>query len=321
MVTRESIYYIHLRQAYLLSPLYASRMSSRTVLFNSVPDEYLHEGKIRRMFGNKLKNLWIATNTKEIEEKVQNRDKIAFQLEGAETKLVKLANEARLKANKKGRHDEENTEFGNTVEDDQDGESGSAAARWIKPKQRPTHRLKPLIGKKVDTINWSRSELQRLIPEIEALQATHRAGEGKFVSSVFVEFYNQSEAQAAYQMLAHHQALHMEPRYIGFSPGEIIWSNLRIKWWERIIRNIATIGFVVVLIIFWSIPVAVVGSISNIQALTNRVTFLRFILKVPTVILGVITGLLPSVLLAVLMALLPIVLRCKVRRPLVQNLH
>lgn len=36
MITRESIYYINLRQAYLLSPLYAARLSSRTVLFTSV---------------------------------------------------------------------------------------------------------------------------------------------------------------------------------------------------------------------------------------------------------------------------------------------
>lgn len=36
MITRESIYYINLRQAYLLSPLYAARLSSRTVLYTSV---------------------------------------------------------------------------------------------------------------------------------------------------------------------------------------------------------------------------------------------------------------------------------------------
>lgn len=39
MITRESIYYINLRQAYLLSPLYAARLSARTVLFCSV---YVH---------------------------------------------------------------------------------------------------------------------------------------------------------------------------------------------------------------------------------------------------------------------------------------
>jgi calcium permeable stress-gated cation channel len=56
LVTREMIYFINLRQAYLLSPLYASRISSRTVLFQAVPNDYANEAKIRRMFGPELKN-------------------------------------------------------------------------------------------------------------------------------------------------------------------------------------------------------------------------------------------------------------------------
>lgn len=311
MVTRESIYYINLRQAYLLSPMYASRISSRTVLFTSVPGDYLNEAKIRRMFGAQLKNLWIPTDTKEIEDKVKQRDKTAMKLEGAEIKLIKLANAARLKSMKKGgANNAEHGGFENT-RDNGHTESGSAAARWIKPKQRPTHRLGflGLFGKKVDSINWCRSELERTIPEVDALQHKHRAGEINFVASVFVEFFTQTEAQAAYQMVAHHQALHMSPRYIGFSPQEVVWSNLRIKWWERVMRNNFTIAAVILTIVFWSIPVAVVGAISNIQALTNKVHFLKFILDIPPVILGVVTGLLPSILLAVLMALLPIYLR------------
>ena len=309
MVTRESIFYVNLRQAYLLSPLYARRVSSRTVLFTSVPEDYLDEAKLRRMFGRQMKNLWVATDTKKIEDLVKERDKVAFKLEGAETKLIKLANAARLKSMKNGGHHDDESHLGSNMDGDGSGESGSVAARWIKAKQRPTHRTKPLVGKKVDTINWCRAELQRLIEEVEREQSTHRAGDGKFVGSVFVEFYTQSDAQAAFQMLAHHQALHMAPRFIGVNPGEVIWKNLRIKWWERIIRNAATITFVILLIIFWSIPVAVVGIISNINYITGKVPFLKFINSIPPAILGVVTGLLPSILLAVLMALLPIILR------------
>lgn len=195
LITRESIYYINLRQAYALSPAYANRMSSRTVLFTAVPKEYLNESKIRRLFGNdKVKNVWIATDTSKLEEKVQERDDAAMKLEGAEIELIKKANGARLKALKKT--GEEAPQQDTTVADD---ESGSVAARWIKAKDRPTHRLKFLIGKKVDTINWARAEIERLTPEIEELQAKHRAGDAKLVSSVFVEFYSQHEAQAAYQ--------------------------------------------------------------------------------------------------------------------------
>ena len=314
MVMRESIYFINLRQAYLLSPLYANRMSSRTVLFTSVPEEYLNEGKLRRMFGKQVKNLWIANDCEEIEELVKERDKVAMKLEGAETKLVKMAVNNRLKAIKKGTHQEEGVD--EIVNGAENAESGSVAARYVQPKERPTHRLKFLIGKKVDTINWCRSELERLIPKIDALQAKYRAGEGKFIGAVFVEFYTQTDAQAAYQSLAHHVPLHMSPRFIGINPEEVIWASLKISWSSRIIRNIATTAFVTALIVFWAIPVAFVGAISNIKQLSQGspgkaplLPWLNFINKIPAVILGVVEGLLPSVLLAVLMALLPIILR------------
>ncbi|EEP75837.1 conserved hypothetical protein [Uncinocarpus reesii 1704] len=314
MITRENIYFINLRQAYFFSPLYANRISSKTVLFTSVPDEYLDEARIRKMYGeDKVKNVWLVPVVDDLQSKVEERDGAAFKLEGAETKLIKLANAARLKATKGTPSDEEAQKAISTPETNAGEESGSVAAKWIKPSQRPTHRLKMLIGKKVDTINWARGEIGRLNPEIQALQSKLRAGDAELMSSIFVEFYTQNDAQAAYQMVAHNQPLHMAPRYIGLNPSDIIWSNLRIKWWELIIRNAATIGFVVALIIFWAIPVAAVGAISNINFLTDKVPFLSFINDCPKLILGLITAFLPAILLAVLMALLPIVLRLMAR--------
>ncbi|KAF3483079.1 DUF221 domain-containing protein [Arthroderma uncinatum] len=308
MVTRELLYFINLRQAYFLSPLYANRISSKTVLFTSVPQEYCDEAKIRAMYGNdKVKHVWLVTDVKELEKLVGERDKVAFNLEAAETKLIKMASVARGKALQKGGNVEEDPAA--APQNVADGESGSVAARWVQASKRPTHKLKPIIGKKVDTINWSREEIARLTPLIDEMQNRHLSGNATRISSVFVEFYTQNEAQAAYQMLAHNQPLHMAPRYIGLNPGDIIWSNLRIKWWELIIRNAVTISAVVALIVFWAIPVAVVGSISNINFLMEKVPFLRFIGRIPPVILGVVTALLPTILLAVLMALLPIILR------------
>jgi hypothetical protein len=205
LVTRESIFYINLRQAFLLSPVYANRLSAKTVLFTSVPKDYLHEGKLRKVFGSAVRNIWIARDTTKIDELVEERNKVAFKLEAAEVKLIKTANGERLKAAKKGGADpeEERIEAG-------DAESGSLAARWIPMKKRPTHKLGKfgLIGKKVDTINWARTELERLIPETEAAQLSYRSGETALLGSVFIEFAHQSDAQAAFQTLSHHQALH-----------------------------------------------------------------------------------------------------------------
>ncbi|KAF2143706.1 uncharacterized protein K452DRAFT_296695 [Aplosporella prunicola CBS 121167] len=309
MITRESIFYINLRQAFLMSPIYANRLSSRTVLFTAVPEYYQNEARLRDLLGEHVKRVWLPTDTSDLEDKVEERDKIAKKLEGAETKLVKLVNKARQAASKSGstNHEEELQDL------NREQESGSVAARWIPAKKRPTHRLKPLIGKKVDTIDWSRAELARLIPEIEKEQEKHRQADAKKISSVFVEFDTLSEAQAAFQSLTYHQALHMAPRYTGFTPSEIIWSNLRIRWWERVIRVVATTAFVVALVIFWSIPVAFVGAISNVDNLICIVPAFSFIDDIPSVVRGVVTGLLPVILLAVLMSLLPIILRMMAR--------
>ncbi|KAF7947609.1 hypothetical protein EAE96_008691 [Botrytis aclada] len=304
LVTRETIYYVNLRQAFLLNPIFANRISSRTVLFISVPAPYLEEGKLRKVFGSAVRNIWIAADSEKVEELVEKRDEIANKLESAEVKLIKTANGERLKAIKNGASQEEQP----VIEDN--GESGSLASRWLPQKKRPTHKLGKfgLYGKKVDTINWARSELEALIPETESAQNTYLAGETKKVGSVFIEFARQSDAQIAFQTLTHHQALQMSPRYIGVHPSEVIWKSLTISWWQRVVRRFAVVGFIAALIIFWAIPVAAVGLISNVSYL-EQFSWLSWLKDIPSWIMGVISGLLPSVALSILMSLVPVIMR------------
>ncbi|KAL9082523.1 MAG: hypothetical protein Q9159_006349 [Coniocarpon cinnabarinum] len=299
MITRESIYYINLKQAYLVSPLYSERVSSKTVLFVSVPDAYLEPHVLREMLGPAVVRIWIPRDTKELEEHVEERDKIALKLEAAETKLIKTANQNRIKAAKKS----------SSNSDDHAAETGDVASRYLKPKERPTHRLKPLIGKKVDTIEWCRSELRTRIPDVDSYQQKHARGETKALHSVFVQFSSLREAQSAYQSLTHHQALHMAPRFTGMVPEEIIWKNLDIPWWTRSIKQFLAIAAVTAVVIFWTIPVAAIGAISNITLLTERWHWLSFLNKLPTFLSGIVDGLLPVILLSVLMMLLPMFLR------------
>lgn len=305
-VCRESIFYINLRQAFLLSPIYANRISSRTVLFTSVPEAYLDEARLRKVFGPTVKNIWISGDTTELDKLVEQRDKTAYKLESAEVKLITLAHKNRVKSQKNGGHQDDEAAATGVG-----GESGSVAARWVPHNKRPTHKTGfwGLLGPKVDSINWCREELQRLIPRVDAEQESYREGNiPKKIPSVFIEFMTQADAQAAFQTLSHHQALHMSPRYIGINPGEIVWKSLRISWWQKVIRRYAVLAFITAMIVFWAIPVAVVGLISNVSYLETY-SFLAWLQKVPSVIMGVITGLLPSVLLAVLMSLVPIVMR------------
>lgn len=279
MVVRECIFYINLRQAFLLSPQYAKRIAARTVLFTSVPDDYLDETRIRRIFSDSVKHVWIAGDTKKLDEIVEERDKVAMKLEKAEIKLLRTVNKERIKAAKKS---------GGSAGADEaaahDAEHGSVAARWITNKQRPTHRLGPLglIGKKVDSIEWGRTELHRLVPQTEAAQLEYKSGKYNKVNAVFVEFHTQSDAQAAFQTVTHHHALQMAPKYIGVKPQEVVWKSLSIPWWQLVIRRYAVYAFIGALVIFWAIPVGIVGIIAQVKTL-EKLPGLTWISSIPSV--------------------------------------
>ncbi|KAM0521897.1 hypothetical protein ACHAPE_002461 [Trichoderma viride] len=308
MITRECIFYINLRQAHHINPHYAKRISARTVLFTSVPDEYNNEARIRSMFAA-VKNVWVCGKTDELDELVEKRDDAAMKLEKGEIGLLKEVNKARAKALKTGGESQpEGPATANT--EDGDVETGDIASRWIADKKRPHHRLGllGLLGKKVDTIEWCRSELQRLVPEIEKAQADWRAGNFEKVRGVFVEFETQGDAQFAFQSVTHHLALHMDPKAIGVQPGEIVWKSLTLPWWQIIIRRYAVYAFITALIIFWAIPVGIVGLVAQVNTLKS-IPGLTWIAQIPKPILGVVSGLLPAVALSILMSLVPVIMR------------
>lgn len=267
IITRETIYFINIRHAYLLSPFNAAKISSRTVLFTEVPTEYLSIAKLQQLFGASFRRAWLTTDCKDLEDLVKERDKDALKLEGAEIKLSKLANERRLKAEKKAEKAEKKASKSKTKEAPRDSRDEEAATlpsqQWMEKKDRPTHRLGkiPFIGKKVDTIEWSRSELARLIPAVEKDQNAQLKFEGKVLPSVFVEFQTQQAAEAAYRRMSGRKSPKLNPAAIGARPDEIIWKNMKLSKTQRLLRKIGTRTFLTLMIIFWAIPVAVVGAI------------------------------------------------------------
>ncbi|KAK3302725.1 uncharacterized protein B0T15DRAFT_543745 [Chaetomium strumarium] len=365
MICRECIYFVNVRQAYLLSPNYSKRVSSRTVLFTCIPKPYMEEAKLRKLFGDSAKNIWIVRDTSALRALVEDREETADRLQQAEVKLIRLANAARQRHLKRhpvpsspnGGVDQvpvhvPEESFGNDAEKGQvqvntairfaeqelsvldstaleeeqkpaDPEythpygldpslpdvRGSVAALWIPVQARPYHRPLRNFGRRVDTIRWTRARLKVLNREIWKLRKKHRGGDGEPLNAAFIEFDSQASAQQAFQILAHHQPLHMSPRYIGLQPDEVIWSALRIRWWEHIMRRFFMMGVIAAAIIFWSIPAALVGMLTNIHDLSKSVFFLSWILKLPETILNIIQGLLPALALSWLMAAVPWMLR------------
>ena len=378
MVSRECVFFINLRQAYLLSPYYADRLSSRTVLFTCVPQHVLDERKLRKIFGDVAKHIWIPREMEELDDLVKDRESTTQRLEKAEILLIRKVNTAYIKALKHGHPDigserssqdlqpkdaemsivsttpitssespqspnEKDLTFppmypmspmspmspvscnsprefhrGDGVPgfktsygiDGPDPEiNGSVAALWIPYSQRPVHRPLANYGRRADTIKWTRNQLRKLAPQISRLRRQFRKKKGTPIPAVFIEFDSQASAQSAYQTLAHHRANHMVRNIVGVTPQEIVWSSLEMRWWDRIVRGFAIKAFIAVLVVFWSAPCAIVGIISQVKFLTNLFPFLFWIEKLPSVILGLISGLLPALALSLLMSAVPFVMR------------
>lgn len=374
MVSRECVYFISLRQAYLLSPLYANRLSSRTVLFTCVPQQILDERKLRRVFGDTVKTVWVPQDTEDLDQLVNERDQTATRLEKAEIQLIRKANVAYRKAVAHGHPSTSSRQevqdkskkdtrmsvtetakssfssppmspmspispapgsVGGLIQSDgaptfksgygYDGPppeiNGSVAAQWIPYSQRPVHRPIANYGRRVDTIKWTRARLKKLAPEIGKLRSKYRKRQGIPIPACFIEFHTQVDAQSAYQTLAHHRANHMRPEIVGIRPQEIYWPALRMHWWERIMRRFLVQGFIASMVIFFAMPAAIVGIISNIKFLIEKVFFLTWMAKLPSVVLGLISGLLPPVALAMLMAIVPMILRGRLLNCPFNRLH
>jgi hypothetical protein len=240
IIARESFYAVNLRQAYRRSPWGASRLSSKTILFTNVP-KTITESSLFEMFPG-VKHAWVGSNCKELTKLVEDRDDTAMKLENAEIQLSRDANTNRIKA-EKGKK--------------KAFQAGEGVDKHCNPKDRPTHKLKFLIGKKVDTITYGREHLAELIPKVEAEQDKHWKGKGELVGAVFLTFYTQKQAQDAWQLMQKRKTKpnsKLAARQLGVLPQEVVWGNLRIGTAEHLLRWMAATAFISVMIIFFAIP-------------------------------------------------------------------
>ncbi|KAI4926700.1 hypothetical protein J4E85_006995 [Alternaria conjuncta] len=283
LIGREMLYLVKVRKAYLLSTWNASRISQRTVLFTDVPEKDLSLESLHTAFPQ-VAQIWLVPDVKDLEDDVEELEENVPKLEASEIKFMAAVTKQQQK-------------------------KGSEKNATYDKALRPTHKLKPLIGHKVDSIGYYRNQIKELLPKIQSAQQSHLAGREKLASAVFIEFDTMAAAEAAFNEHQHRRPASFESRQMGVLPDEIVWKNLGMGSKNRKLRHILANIFIALLIMFWAIPVAIVGIISNVNYLTENVPFLAWIDSIPGPILGVITGLLPTILLAVLMALVPIICR------------
>jgi hypothetical protein len=208
MISRETIYLTVLRQRYFESPFESSRISTRTVLFTNVPEESRNEEHIRSEYAG-VRAVWLVNVPEELDEAVDDRDTAADKLETGETKLLQNYVKRQLKYEKK-----------------KNGEQGNLETE---KKDRPTHRLPVLkflpFGKKVDTIDWSRDELKRLIPEVSRKQQSARHDRSRPQGACFVEFETVEAAYTVFSKAGMKNKAKMTPAELGTHPDNVVSPN------------------------------------------------------------------------------------------------
>ena len=193
------------------------------------------------------------------------------KLESAETSLLKTAAKIREKKLKKL---EKNPDVSDNV---QGQESPSVdhdlglVDELVPRDQRPTHRLPlgflpfglPLIGKKVDSIDWAKEEIERTNEELNKMQkvlakevSTMTRSSRLFnmslremakelekqtyppLNSAFILFNNQMAAHMAVRLLTHHEPYRMAKKYIDVAPEDVVWGNLSMNPYEAQVRTL-----------------------------------------------------------------------------------
>ncbi|KAG1790166.1 uncharacterized protein HD556DRAFT_1392969 [Suillus plorans] len=335
-IRREMQHFTTVRQLHLINPAHSSSVQANTILVTGIPTKYLSEPALHQLYSHLpggVKKVWLNRDLKELPSIHDRRLAACGKLESAETSLLSTAAKLRRKALKKANG-------AGDPSPSADPERNVALAERLVPRnKRPSHRLPagfmpfslPFIGKEVDTIDWCRQEIaattglltqgrQTLADQGRSLPEDVN-GDGKvdkndrakqpypLLNSAFVTFNQQIAAHLAVNALTHHEPYCMADRYLEVSPPDVIWGNLGLNPYEKRIRMVVSYSATAALIIFWAIPVAFVGIISNIEGLCVRESWLAWLCKLPSPVIGIIQGILPPVLLAVLMMLLPIVLR------------
>ncbi|CEG73424.1 hypothetical protein RMATCC62417_08811 [Rhizopus microsporus] len=292
---RETRIYISLRRKYLLSPEYANTVSARTVFVPSIPAEVNTVESLEKIFSQfpgGVRRVWLNRKLKDLPDLVADRDKAVNSLEAAVTKAILATYKYHLKKGDLNR-----------VED---GET-----KDIPEKIRPTHREHslpvplPFVGHKVDTIRFYHNKIKELNETIQ--QKQQEAPDFDQVNSAFIEFHNQAAAHMAAQTLIHKDAMHMAPRYIGIAPSDVIWDNMGIRSFERLVRRFISMLITTAIVIFWAVPVVFVQAVANLQKLSQVLPFLNGLNALGPTAVGIIQGILPAVALAILIALVPVI--------------
>ncbi|KAL6715364.1 hypothetical protein ACLMJK_007630 [Lecanora helva] len=158
--------------------------------------------------------------------------------------------------------------------------------------------------KTVPKIAWLRAEIARLNVQIEELLLNLDSDERfKKQNSAFIQFDRQMAAHMACSLVSHNLPGRMSPRYLEVAPHEIIWPNMDVTSFGRLIRTGIALFLFLAMLFLWGIPTTILASISQLGNLRSSVSWLHWLRPWPSWVISLIAGPLTAILLALLIQL------------------
>jgi hypothetical protein len=168
---------------------------------------------------------------------------------------------------------------------------------------RPTNKTGwlGLIGEKVDSIEYYNEKINELVAKLESEQKVTLREKQQNAAIIF--FSNRVVAASASQSL-HAQTVDRWSVFDAPEPSQLLWPNLKIKYFEREVRQYVVYLIVALAIFFYMIPITFVSAFTTLKNLVKILPFIK-----PIVNLGalrtILEAYLPQLALIIFLAMLP----------------
>ncbi|KAM4101280.1 hypothetical protein ACJW30_05G131700 [Castanea mollissima] len=168
---------------------------------------------------------------------------------------------------------------------------------------RPTNRIGflGLIGNKVDSIEFYTEKIKEVTPKLESERKVTLREKQQNAALVF--FKSRVIAASAAQSL-HSQMVDKWTVTNAPEPRQVIWTNLKIKFYQRQVRQYVVYVIVALTIVFFMIPIGFISALTTLENLKKYLPFLESIVNLDA-IKTVLEAYLPQLALIIFLALLP----------------
>ncbi|KAL5634220.1 hypothetical protein ACGC1H_006142 [Rhizoctonia solani] len=293
--------FVRARQLYSLELVHS--IAARTVMCTRLPLHLRGERTLANYFENmnlRVESVSLCRAVKSFDALLAKRTDALLKLENAWTDYVgnpSIVESYDPSLNVRG------DAVSSRVANEDGGESGGLPRLVVPHRPRPT--LRPsLFGRQVDALEWLESRFREAD---EAVRRKRRLGKFEATDVAFVTFEEMASAQIAAQVEHNLPSTHIRTT-LAPEPRDIYWPNVTLSPGATLFRETIVLGFMGLLLSFWSVPVAGLASLLSYKEIKKVMPWLAKLIDMDPRIQALVQNSLPSFSVTALNSLLPFLL-------------